>query len=230
MRKRKKKFRFSFSLFLLIFLISVFSYLLVFKKIKNFIIDPPEKLSLISSYLENKSFIEIYFQIKKILKENPNIVYLELKPVLYPFGVKIKIKEAKVIAQIYDFKNQEIYYLDNYGRIAKNLKQDKRHFLEIISFKKIQNNSLLHPKLQKLFSILFEIANLKNFYLKQIKIYSNFDVGVINNQNQEFLFDPNKDVEEQIKKFIFFLDFQNKEQLKNITRIDLRIPKKIYFR
>ncbi len=89
----------------------------------------------------------------------------------------------------------------------------------------IKKNTLLNPEIKNFFNVLFEYANWKPFVLKEITIYKNFDIGVIDNENREFLFDPSKNIEEQIKKLHIFLN-------KKFTgkRIDLRITKKIYFK
>ncbi len=148
----------------------------------------------------------------------------------------MKIKSSEVIAQICDEK--ECFYLDNYGEIIEPRggltrtgtrlhagRQGLTRTLLIYSFLPIEKNTLLNPEIKNLLSLLFEYANWKPLVLKEIKIYKNFDVGVIDSENREFLFDPSKNIEEQIKKLHIFLT-------KNFpgTRIDLRITKKIYFK
>jgi len=229
MPKRKIK-KISFHpLFILNFLIlSSFLFLVSFKKIENFVVEPPESLPLVEKYFANKSLLFILLNHKKVFKENPNLVSLEIKPLIYPYGIKIKIKEGKVLAKIIDFKENKIYFLDNYERINSYFKPKEKKILEIISYKKIEDRAYLN---KKIFNFLLKILQFSNLYLVKIDkliIHSNFDISLILENNQEYLFDLQKNQDEQIKKFYFFLEFQKKQNFKAF-RVDLRIPKKIYF-
>lgn len=230
MRKRKiKKFNFNPFFILNILILLSFLALISFKKIENFSVEPPESLSLVEKYFLNKPLISILLNHQKVLKENPNLVSLEIKPLIYPYGVKIKVKEGKVIAKIIDIKENKIYFLDSYGRVNSNFKTNKENILEIISYKKIEDKSYLN---KKLFDFLLKILQFANLYLIKIDkiiVHSNFDISLILENNQEYLFDLRRNQEEQIKKLYFFLEFQKKQKIQ-ASRIDLRIPKKIYFK
>jgi hypothetical protein len=184
---------------------------------------------LVEKYFLNKPLISILLNHQKVLKENPNLVSLEIKPLIYPYGVKIKVKEGKVIAKIIDIKKDKIYFLDSYGRVNSHFKTNKENILEIISYKKIEDKSYLN---KKLFDFLLKILQFANLYLIKIDkiiVHSNFDISLILENNQEYLFDLRRNQEEQIKKLYFFLEFQKKQKIQ-ASRIDLRIPKKIYFK
>ena len=230
MGKRKVK-KISFQVFFIFNILILISFLslISLKKIKNFIVEPPESLSLVEKYFLNKPFIFILFDHKKVLKENPNLVYLEIKPLIYPYGVKIKFKEEKVIAKIIDVKENKIYFLDSYGRVNSRFMTKEKNILEVISYKKIEDKSYLN---KKLFDFLLKILQFAHLYLIKIEkiiIHSNFDISLILENNQEYLFDLRRNQNEQIKKFYFFLEFQKKQKLQ-ASRIDLRIPQKIYFK
>ena len=230
MGKRKVK-KISFQVFFIFNILILISFLslISLKKIKNFIVEPPESLSLVEKYFLNKPFIFILFNHKKVLKENPNLVYLEIKPLIYPYGVKIKFKEEKVIAKIIDVKENKIYFLDSYGRVNSRFMTKEKNILEVISYKKIEDKSYLN---KKLFDFLLKILQFAHLYLIKIEkiiIHSNFDISLILENNQEYLFDLRRNQNEQIKKFYFFLEFQKKQKLQ-ASRIDLRIPQKIYFK
>jgi hypothetical protein len=164
------------------------------------------------------------------MKDFPEIKKIDLRVNIFKQKLFLKIKSSEIIAQICDEKN--CFYLDNYGEIIESRREftqtqrgSTRTLLRIYSHLPIEKNTLLNPEIKNFLSLLFEYANWKPLVLKEIKIYKNFDVGVIDSENREFLFDPSKNIEEQIKKLHIFLT-------KNFpgTRIDLRITKKIYFK
>ncbi len=230
MRKRKvKSINFNFLFILNVLILTSFLTLISFKKIENFIVEPPEGLSLVEKYFLNKPLIYIILSHKKVLEENPNLVSLEIKPLIYPYGVKIKIKEGKVIAKIVDIKENKVYFLDNYGRVSSSFKTKDKKILEIISYKKIEDKSYLHKNLFDFLLKILQFANLYFLEIEKIIVHSNFDISLILENKQEYLFDLKKDQKEQIKKFYFFLEFQKKQKIK-ASRIDLRIHKKIYFK
>lgn len=229
MKKRKKIKNLHLEyLFYPIFLV-ILIYFLFFFKFTNIKVSPPEKLFLGEKYFLNKTLFTIILNQRKLIKENPEVIEVDVKPIFLERKIEVAFKIAKPIALISDIQQNEFYYLDNYGRIIKNLKTNE-NLLKIISFKKITNNSRLNPKLKDLFNFLLEFSTLYSFKIQKIIIHSNFDVSVFNDKNQQFLFDPNKGQEEQIKKLYLFLEYENSQKLKNIKRIDLRIPQKIYFK
>lgn len=228
MKKRKTKnfgWEYLFYLFSLIF----FSYFFFFFKFSNLRVTPPEALALGEKYFLNQSLFSIILNQRKLIKEENEVMEVNVKPIFFQKKIEVSFKIAKPIALIYDARSDEFFYLDNYGRITKNLKP-KSNLLTIISFKKIKNNSFLNPKLKSLLDLLLEFSSLYFFQLKKIIIHSNFDVSVINQSNQQFFFDPHKNLDEQIKKLYIFLEYQKNQNLQNISRIDLRIPQKIYFK
>jgi hypothetical protein len=177
--------------------------------------------------LKDKTFYEIFPNLKKIMKDFPEIKKIDLRANIFKQKLFLKIKSSEIIAQICDEKN--CFYLDNYGEIispaSTSTETRRKQLLRIHSFLPIEKNTLLNPEIKNFLSLLFEYANWKPLVLKEIKIYKNFDVGVIDSENREFLFDPSKNIEEQIKKLHIFLTKKFSG-----TRIDLRISKKIYFK
>jgi hypothetical protein len=227
MKKRKKTKLIRFIL-PLIFLFLIFSFIFLFR-FKEIEVEPETFINYLTPYLKDKTLYEIFPNLKKIMKDFPEIKKIDLRANIFKQKLFLKIKSSEVIAQICDEK--ECFYLDNYGEIIepkRGLTRTERGLtrtLLIYSFLPIEKNTLLNPEIKNLLSLLFEYANWKPLVLKEIKIYKNFDVGVIDSENREFLFDPSKNIEEQIKKLHIFLT-------KNFpgTRIDLRITKKIYFK
>jgi hypothetical protein len=234
MKKRKKTKLIRFIL-PLIFLFLIFSFIFLFR-FKEIEVEPETFINYLTPYLKDKTLYEIFPNLKKIMKDFPEIKKIDLRANIFKQKLFLKIKSSEVIAQICDEK--ECFYLDNYGEIIEPRggltrtgtrlpagRQGLTRTLLIYSFLPIEKNTLLNPEIKNLLSLLFEYANWKPLVLKEIKIYKNFDVGVIDSENREFLFDPSKNIEEQIKKLHIFLT-------KNFpgTRIDLRITKKIYFK
>jgi hypothetical protein len=219
--KRRKKTKLIKFILPLIFLFLIFSFIFFFR-FKEIETEPEIFLNYLSPYIKDKTLYEIFPNLKKIMKDFPEIKKIDLRANIFKQKLFLKIKSSEIIAQICDEKN--CFYLDNYGEIIEPKRRPTRTLL-IYSFLPIEKNTLLNPEIKNLLSLLFEYANWKPLILKEIKIYKNFDVGVIDSENREFLFDPSKNIEEQIKKLHIFLT-------KNFpgTRIDLRITKKIYFK
>jgi hypothetical protein len=222
MKKRKKTKLIRFIL-PLIFLFLIFSFIFLFR-FKEIEVEPETFINYLTPYLKDKTLYEIFPNLKKIMKDFPEIKKIDLRANIFKQKLFLKIKSSEVIAQICDEK--ECFYLDNYGEIiVPGTHRLTRNLLKIYSFLSIEKNTILNPEIKNLLSLLFEYANWKPLVLKEIKIYKNFDVGVIDSEDREFLFDPSKNIEEQVKKLHIFLT-------KNFsgTRIDLRITKKIYFK
>jgi hypothetical protein len=223
MKKRKKTKLIRFIL-PLIFLFLIFSFIFLFR-FKEIEVEPETFINYLTPYLKDKTLYEIFPNLKKIMKDFPEIKKIDLQANIFKQKLFLKIKSSEIVAQICDEKN--CFYLDNYGEIISraSLPTSNLRLLRIFSFLPIEKNTLLNPEIKNLLSLLFEYANWKPLVLKEIKIYKNFDVGIVDSENREFLFDPSKNIEEQIKKLHIFLT-------KNFpgTRIDLRISKKIYFK
>jgi hypothetical protein len=228
MKQRKKQKSIKFIL-PLIFLFLIFSFIFFFK-FKEIETEPEDFTYYLSPYLKEKTVFEIFTNLKKIMIDFPEIKKIDLRANIFKQKLFLKIKSSEIIAQICDEKN--CFYLDNYGeilhgsiRISHGSTRIKTELLKIYSFLPIEKNTSLNPEIKNLLTLLFEYSNWKPLILKEIKIYKNFDVGAIDSENREFLFDPSKNIEEQIKKLHIFLT-------KNFpgTRIDLRITKKIYFK
>jgi hypothetical protein len=227
MKRRKRKLLKFILPLILVFLIFSFIFLFKFKKIQT---EPEIFTHYLSPYLKDKTLFEILPNLKKIMQDFPEIKRIDLWANIFEQTLFLEIKSSKIIAQICDETN--CFYLDNYGEIietkrefSRNEREQKQTLLKIYSSLPIKKNTLLNPEIKNFFNVLFEYANWKPFVLKEITIYKNFDIGVIDNENREFLFDPSKNIEEQIKKLHIFLN-------KKFTgkRIDLRITKKIYFK
>ena len=207
--------------FFFIFLIFSFSFLF---RIKNLETEPDFFLNYLSPYFKEKTLLEIFSNLKKVMRDFPEIKKIEMRFNIIEKKLTLKIKNSEIIAQICDKNN--CFYLDNYAEIIEpGIKKSEQTKLKIFSFLPIEKNTLLNPEIENFLKLLFEYANWKPLVLKEIKIYSNFDIGVIDAEDREFLFEPTKNIEEQIKKLHIFLikNFQGK-------RIDLRIEKKIYFK
>jgi hypothetical protein len=222
--KRRKKTKLIKFILPLIFLFLIFSFIFFFR-FKEVETDPETFLNYLSPYLKDKALYKIFPNLKKIMKDFPEIKKIDLRSNIFKQKLFLEIKSSEIIAQICDEKN--CFYLDNYGEIISHISPPTSnfHLLLIYSFLPIEKNTLLNPEIKNLLNLLFEYANWKPLVLREIKIYKNFDVGVIDSENREFLFDPSKNIDEQIKKIHIFLT-------KNFsgTRIDLRITKKIYFK
>lgn len=228
--KRKRKIKnINWDYVFFFFILITFIYLVCFFNFKSLRVSPPEKIFLGEKYFLNKPLILIFLNLKKLIEENKEIMEINIKPNFFQRKIIINFKIAKPLAIIYDALNQKSYYLDNYGRITKKAESNE-NFLTIISYKEIKEEALLNPKLKNFFDLLFEFSNLYSFKIKKIIIHSNFDISVINDLDQQFLFDPNKDHEEQIKKLYIFLEYQKEQKFINPKRIDLRITQKIYFK
>jgi len=231
--KRRKKIRLQLSSLLelldLIFLVILIFLITFGYQFEKLSVNPPAKLTQLEKYFLKKNLAQILLNLPQAFKENPELVELKVSFNFWQKEIKLEAKSGEVVAKIEDARNNKIFYLDTYGRINSNFKPSDE-ILTIISYKSIKDNSLLHPTFQKFFSLLFEFSNFYNFPLKKIIIYSNSDIAVYSEQNQEFLFDPYKDQKEQLKKLLIFLNYQKEKNLKNISRIDLRIPSKIYFK
>lgn len=224
MKYRRRKKNSNYFILTLLGLFFIFLIITIFQtSFKNIVIEPQSLNNHLKPYFQEKTPYKIYKNIRQIMTDFPEIkkITIRIKPLQRTINLEIKI--AKIIAQICD--NQKCFYLDDSARIIDSKILIKENLLTINSSLPIENNTLLNPEIKNLFAILFEYANWKPLVLKSIKIYPNFDIGVIDNQNREFLLDPSKDHQQQIKKLEIFLNKNFKA-----TRIDLRINQKIFFK
>lgn len=219
-RKRKSYFKLILTLLLIsLIIIFIFSF-----RFKNIIIEPPAYASYLENLLKNKTIFQEYFSIRKIILDFPEIKKVEVKQNFFKQSLNLKIQPTTIIATICDQK--KCLFLDDNSQIIQPRIKPQNNILKIESALEIKENSRLHPELSRFFLFLFEYSNLEAFILRKIKIYPNFDVGVIDKNNREFLFDPSQNLEEQFKKLHLVLN----DKKTSATRIDLRIPKKIYLR
>lgn len=221
MKRKKKKFPKIILTLLSILILSFFIFWFQFKRI---IIEPQKYSDELIHYFENKSPFQIYLNIKQIMLNFPEIKKIEIRNNLFAQSLIVKLEISEIIAKICD--QQKCFFLDNFGEIIIPKIRENKNLLKITSFLPIENSSALNPKIKKFLVFLFEYANFRSLILKEIKIYPNFDLGVIDYQNREFLFDLSRNLEEQFKKFHLILE----DEKISGTRIDLRIPKKIYVR
>lgn len=219
-RKREKSL---FFLILPLFIFVLFFYFIFIFNFKEVNIKPENLKPYLNPYFIQKSPFNIYQNVKKIMIDFPEIKKISLKLDPLKQKLNIEIEATKIIAKICHYQN--CFYLDNSTRIIKPKILPTDNLLTINSLLPIEENSLLNPEIKNLLVILFEYANWKPLIIKEIIIHPNFDISVIDEKNREFLFDPSKNPEEQIKKMEIFFK-------KNYpgTRIDLRIPLKIYFK
>lgn len=220
--KRKQK-RLTFLIILTFSFIFLLVYFLFFFNFKTIIIEPENLNKYFQTYLIKKNIFNLTKNIIQIIKDFPEIKKISSKFNLFKSQVDIKIETTKIIAKICD--KDKCLFLDDSARIIQPKINFLENFLFIISELPIKSNTVLNPEIKNLLALIFEYANWKPLILKKIKIYTNFDIGIIDKDEREFLFDPSKNLEEQIKKMEIFLrkNFEGK-------RIDLRIPQKIYFK
>lgn len=152
----------------------------------------------------------------------PEIIRISIKPNFFKLNITITINETTYVAKI--CYQEECSYLDIFARIIKPKLTVPEKLPFIQSYIQITNNSMLHPLLQNALATIFEYANWKPVIIKKIIIYSNLDIAIIDSLDREFIFDPYKDIEQQIKKMEIFINKKIEGK-----RIDLRINKKIYF-
>ncbi|MCS7200558.1 MAG: hypothetical protein NZ822_00135 [Patescibacteria group bacterium] len=222
MRKRKKIINLKIILtFLITFTIITYA---LFSKFEKVVIQPITYESYLKNYFIRKSLWQIYFSINEIMRVFPEIKEIELNKNIFNKTLVVRLTISQNIAIICD--QHKCLYLDNSGQIIKPTIIDKKKLVRISSSLNIEESSLLHPQLREFLIYLFEYANFSSLILREIKIYPNFDLGVIDLQNREFLFDPSKNLEEQFKKFHLILE---NEKIIG-SRFDLRISKKIYYR
>ena len=220
---KRKRQNLDYLFFILPLFLILFLFIFYFLKFKTVVFENENFYHFLNNYFQNQSLLKIIFNFRKIMTDFPEIIKIEIYPNFFKQNLRVKIESSKIVAKICD--SQNCYFLDNYSRIIYPKILPKNVPLKIQSYLDLKKDSLLNPKLTQLLSLIFEYANWKPLILKEIKIYSNLDLGVFDNKNREFLFDPNRDFEEQIKKLHLFL-------VKNFeaSRIDLRIPKKIYYK
>ena len=160
---------------------------------------------------------------KRILDKEPETIKVNFHIDIKKFQIIIeKIKEKPV--SLICYKNQ-CYFLGEHSYIYP-INNSAYNLLPIISPYPVSPDSYLLPQLTNALSYIFEFSNTKLLPLKEIQILSNFDL-LIKTKEFYFLIDPNKDVKQQLNKLVFFLE--NYEGT-DYSKIDLRIPNKIFFK
>jgi hypothetical protein len=219
--KRKRKI--NLWLIFIIFFITILIYFIFFFNFKTITVEPENFNKYFQLYFIKKDIFNLTKNVTQIMKDFPEIKKISLKINIFKSKINIKIETTKIIAKICD-KNKCLF-LDDSARIIQPKINSFKNLLLINSELQIENNTLLNPEIKNLLALIFEYANWKPLILKKINIYSNFDIGVIDEKNREFLFDPSRNLEEQIKKMEIFL----RKKIEG-KRIDLRIPQKIFFK
>ncbi|MGC8981784.1 MAG: hypothetical protein ACP5JU_02445 [Minisyncoccia bacterium] len=222
MRRRKtrriKKINFDYRFFLIFILIILIFALTQIRFLKINVSDNSVKIKDL--------YILYYIFFKKDLADKifdicDDAVRVKFKPNFIDFSLNIDLEKEKPVAIIC---SSDCYYLGSYSYIYKD--SIKNEYFPIFSQLKILRNSYLDPLLTDAFSKIFEYSNLNSIILKSGEILSNKDIKIVLKDGKEILFDPNKNIDEEIKKLHYFLtNYKN-----SYSRIDLRIPGKLYFK
>lgn len=159
---------------------------------------------------------------KAIFEKCSDVIKIKFKPNFLTYSLDIELIKESPVAIICGSK---CFYLGTHSYIYKAEVEDK--YLPIYSQLEILENSYLKPNIENAFSKLFEYSNLNNIFFSKVEILSNQDLKFFTNDNKEILIDPNQNIEEQIKKLHYFL---NNYKDSNYSRIDLRIPRRLYFK
>jgi hypothetical protein len=219
MRKRKKKkLELNYRFFLIIFLLILIFFLTQINFLKINTSDNRLKI-------QNLSLLYYIFFKKdlaqKIFNTYESVIRVRFKPDFINFKLDIDLEKEDPVAIIC---SSNCFYLGSHSYIYKDSIENK--YLPIFSQLEILEASYLDPILTNAFSKIFEYSNLNSLILKQAEILSNKDIKIITLDNKEILFDPNKNIDEEIKKLHYFLtNYKN-----SYSRIDLRIPGKLYFK
>jgi hypothetical protein len=217
-RKKRKKLELNYTPFLFFLLLIFIFYLgnLNFLKINS----SDNRLNI-----KNLSILYYIFFRKnlaqKIFETYDSVIKIKFKPNFLNFSLNIDLEKEDPVAIIC---STDCFYLGSHSYIYKDSIENK--YLPIFSQLEILKNSYLDPTLTNAFSKIFEYSNLNSLILRQAEILSNKDIKIITSDNKEILFDPNKNIDEQLKKLGYFLtNYKNP-----YNRIDLRIPGKLYFK
>jgi hypothetical protein len=221
-KKKKIKIKISPEFNFIINLYFHYYLLHIFFKFKEIKIENGDK-NYFKFETKNKTLYESILTAKELTNQNPQIKKIKIKKDIFNNRLIFEIKASDLIFKICDPK--KCFYLDNYGEIIESKTYSQKKLPLIYSYLEIRKNSLIHPKIREFLEMFLEYSNWKPFLFKEIRIYHNFDISVIDTKDREFIFDPNKDIVEQLKKLEIFIQ-------KNIQaqRIDLRIKKKIFFK
>ncbi|MCS7183847.1 MAG: hypothetical protein NZ866_00675 [Patescibacteria group bacterium] len=217
--KRKKTNKFYLKLIIKIFILLFFCYLIFFYRFQ---------LELNKNFFKNISLIE-YLIIKpklekEIFQKYPEIVKIKTNFSFLTKKINLETIEEKPVAEICYLNN--CYFLGEHSYIYKKpQRMDNLPLLKIESQIKILPSSILEKNISLSLAKIFEYSNNQNLVLTKVEILSNKDLKFLT-KKFSFLIDPNKDIEEQIRKLNYFL----KNYSKDFSLIDLRISKKIYFK
>jgi hypothetical protein len=217
-RRKKKKLELNYRFFLIIFLLILIFFLTQINFLKINTSDNRLKI-------QNLSLLYYIFFKKdlaqKIFNTYESVIRVRFKPDFINFKLDIDLEKEDPVAIIC---SSNCFYLGSHSYIYKDSIENK--YLPIFSQLEILEASYLNPILTNAFSKIFEYSNLNSLILKQAEILSNKDIKIITSDNKEILFDPNKNIDEEIKKLHYFLtNYKN-----SYSRIDLRIPGKLYFK
>jgi hypothetical protein len=217
-RKKRKKLELNYTPFLFFLLLIFIFYLgnLNFLKINS----SDNRLNI-----KNLSILYYIFFRKnlaqKIFETYDSVIKIKFRPNFLNFSLNIDLEKEDPVAIIC---STDCFYLGSHSYIYKDSIENK--YLPIFSQLEILKNSYLDPTLTNAFSKIFEYSNLNSLILRQAEILSNKDIKIITSNNKEILFDPNKNIDEELKKLGYFLtNYKN-----SYNRIDLRIPGKLYFK
>jgi hypothetical protein len=176
------------------------------------------------SYFFNKKELA-----NKIFSFQPEIIKVKFKPNYFTSKMEIAIQNEKIVAEICSTK---CFWLGEHGYIfsksqTSNLKS--QNAFAIISSLKINENTILEPKIISALGKIFELSNLENIPLKFAEILTNQDLKITTKSGWYILIDPNQNIDKQINKLNFFID-NKKESINTLQYLDLRIPQRIYYK
>lgn len=217
MRRRKSTFNpwLSFSASCLI--IVAFFYFTLINRFTEVFVQPSTWQEF---FPKNQTYLGYIVIARALIQDNPAIVGLTLQPNFWWQTLNLSLNLTEPVAKICDPK--KCYLLDSYARILELPIKEK---LFLIQSKPKIDIGKLNPKLTQLFFAIFSYSNWKPYPIQKALIHENLDVSVFDSAEHEFLFDPNQNISEQIKKWHLIL---NDPRIKSAQRIDLRIPKKIF--
>ncbi|GIW65788.1 MAG: hypothetical protein KatS3mg094_307 [Candidatus Parcubacteria bacterium] len=163
--------------------------------------------------------------ITNIFQQYPEIIKIKTK--IYPLEKKIELKtiKEKPVAKICYQNN--CYFLGEHNYIYQPSTKNTSDvsLLTINSRLPIINKSILDKNISDTLEKIFEYSNTNNYFLTKIEILSNKDLKIYTT-DFNFLIDPFKDINNQIKKLTYFLNnYKGKYK-----EIDLRINDRIYFK
>ncbi|GIW66163.1 MAG: hypothetical protein KatS3mg095_0061 [Candidatus Parcubacteria bacterium] len=211
-----KKLKFIKNLIILIIIV-----LILFIKFNLEIDGNYKKTIYLGEYLLTK-----YKIIKDMFNNYPELINIKTIISITERKIKLKTITENPVAKIC-YQNS-CYFLGEHSYIYKPKNQKTYNLLLINSEIPILDNSFLENNITNALAKVFEYSNTRNFYLTKIDILSNKDLKIYSN-NFSFLIDPNKNIDNQIKKLNYFLSNYKDDNLK-LKEVDLRISNRIYYK